>query len=343
MRGERRAAPGGAHGRARVGSVARQVLRNQDIALLPVLRALLSERSVTRAGERVGLSQPATSAALARLRRRFGDELLVRVGREYQLTPFASSLVERLEKATDALDRLFGDDFDPDTTTRAFSLVVSDYTVAMMSEDVNAGLVAESVGSLTIDLRHLTSADAFDTDVLLRQNDGVVLPLEAVRGYPGLPLIHDRWICIVDESNPAVADRVTREHLESLPMVTTHGRYDSLRYPPLREMRRLGIEPLVEVVTDSFLTVPFLVAGSRRIAFLQERLARRLAPVAPIRVLPSPIDIGELTLQLWWHPTLTEDPAHRWFRDLMSAGAQRLGQRRPSEASVHGSPPGRLT
>jgi hypothetical protein len=67
-------------------------------------------------------------------------------------------------------------------------------------------------------------------------------------------------------------------------------------------MRRLGLEPQVKVVTDSFLVVPFLVAGSRRIAFLQERLARRLAPVTPIRVLPSPIDIGGVALRLWWAP-----------------------------------------
>ncbi len=330
---EREPPLGGAPVRPRGGSVARQVLRNQDITLLPVLRALLTERSVTRAGEVVGLSQPATSAALARLRRRFGDELLVRVGREYELTPFAATLVERLEKATEALDRLFGDEFDPGTTTRAFSLVASDYAVAVMAEEVNAVLADESGGRPSIDVRHLTPADSFDIDALLRQNDAVILPREVVRGYPGAPLVEDRWVCIVDESNDAVGDRVTPEHLASLPLVTSYSRRDPLHYVPLREMRRLGIEPDVEVVTDNFLTVPFLVAGSRRIAFLQERLARRLAPVVPIRVLPSPIDLGGVALRLWWHPTLTDDPAHRWFRHVVTLGAKRILRREASQAA----------
>jgi hypothetical protein len=102
-----------------------RILRNQDVATLPVLRALLVERNVTRAGESLGLSQPATSAVLARLRRRFGDQLLIRVGRDYELTPLAASLLSRIESATEALERVFGDDFDPATTNRQFSLALS--------------------------------------------------------------------------------------------------------------------------------------------------------------------------------------------------------------------------
>jgi DNA-binding transcriptional LysR family regulator len=77
-------------------------------------------------------------------------------------------------------------------------------------------------------------------------------------------------------------------------------------------------------VTDSFLSVPFLLAGSNRVAFLQERLARRLAPVAPVRILPSPVDIGPLNLSLRWHPTMSDDPGHRWFRDALGRAAERV-------------------
>lgn len=123
-----------------------RILRNQDVATLPVLRALLVERNVTRAGESVGLSQPATSAVLARLRRRFGDQLLIRVGRDYELTPLAAGLLSRIESATEALERVFGDDFDPATTNRQFSLALSDYTVAILFEELNRILAEEAPG-----------------------------------------------------------------------------------------------------------------------------------------------------------------------------------------------------
>jgi hypothetical protein len=89
----------------------------------------------------------------------------------------------------------------------------------------------ESPGSPSIDIRHLTAADAFDVDALLRHNDGVILPREIVRGYPGVDLIDDRWVCIVDQANDAVADHVTVEHLESLPLVSTYSRRDPCTTP----------------------------------------------------------------------------------------------------------------
>jgi DNA-binding transcriptional LysR family regulator len=296
--------------------------------MLPVLRALLVERSVTRAGEAVGLSQPATSAALARLRRRFGDELLVRVGREYELTPLAAGLLSRLEAATEALERLFGDEFDPATTSRVFTLTLSDYTVAIMGEEVNRILADEAPGA-SIDLRYLSTETGFDVDALIRQNDGVILPREAVQGYPGALLLHDRWVCIVAESNDAVGDELTLEDLATLPFVTQYTRVDPAHYAPLRQVRALGIEPHVDVVIDSFLSVPFLVAASNRVAFLHERLARLLAPVVPVRIVPSPIDLGPVTLAVRWHPSLTEDPAHRWFRGVLVRAAERVMQRGP--------------
>src|SRR5690349_1465811 len=96
---------------------------------LPVLRALLRERNVTRAAATVGLTQSAASQALARLRRRFGDELLVRVGRSYELTPLAQGLLERADEAFTALERVFQDPFDPATSTREFALALSDYSL----------------------------------------------------------------------------------------------------------------------------------------------------------------------------------------------------------------------
>lgn len=78
----------------------------------------------------------------------------------------------------------------------------------------------------------------------------------------------------------------------------------------------LGIEPRVEVSVDSFQLLPFLVAGTRRIALVQERLAKRLAPIADVRVVEAPYETVPLREGLWWHPVHTHDGAHIWLRDL---------------------------
>ncbi|MGW0193931.1 LysR family transcriptional regulator [Nonomuraea sp. NPDC003201] len=293
------------------------------MATLPVLRALLVERNVTRAGETLGLSQPATSAVLARLRRRFGDELLVRVGRDYELTPLAAGLLSRIEAATEALERVFGQEFDPATTTRQFTLAISDYTVAVLFEELNRILAEEAPGA-GLDLRPLTTISHFDADALIRNTDGVVLPHELVQGYPGQILLRDQWVCVVADTNTSVGSELTVSELAALPWVSQYTHSGPADFPALRHLRSHGMEPHVEVVTDSFLSVPFLVAGSNRIAFLQERLAKRLAPVAPIRILRSPVDVGPLNLSLRWHPTVTDEPGHRWFRGVLMRAAERV-------------------
>ena len=106
-------------------------LAGLDMNLVVALRALLAERNVTRAGERIGLSQPAMSAALGRLRRHFGDELLARKGSGYQLTALGVVLLDRTEVACEMLEQVFGSQlrFDPAREEREFVILTSDYAV----------------------------------------------------------------------------------------------------------------------------------------------------------------------------------------------------------------------
>ena len=109
-------------------------LTNLDLNLLVALDALLEQRSVSKAAEQIGLSQPAVSAQLARLRRHFGDDLLARFGNQYRLTPLAVQLRSRVRTAVTGVERVFAaqPDFNPASTSREFSLVVSDYGVAVL-------------------------------------------------------------------------------------------------------------------------------------------------------------------------------------------------------------------
>src|SRR3712207_5271392 len=121
-------------------------LARLDLNLLVSLDALLQERSVTRAAAQMGLSQPALSASLARLRRHFGDELLTRVGNESRLTPLAVQLRDLVRIALSGVERVFAaqTEFDPASSTREFSVLVSDYVVAVLGDTIAALLAEEA-------------------------------------------------------------------------------------------------------------------------------------------------------------------------------------------------------
>ena len=124
-------------------------LANLDLNLLVALRELLRERSVTRAAERLGMTQPAASASLSRLRRHFGDELLIRDRGEYTLTALGAQLAEQVDAVCAAAERLFAAsaDFDPASSEREFTLVMADYTIVVMGGPVTGHRPGRAPGS----------------------------------------------------------------------------------------------------------------------------------------------------------------------------------------------------
>jgi DNA-binding transcriptional LysR family regulator len=294
-------------------------IRSQDLVSVPVLRALLQERSVTRAADVVGLSQPAVSHALARLRRRLGDDLLVRVGREFQLTPLGQSLLDRAENVYDALERLFEQDFDPATSTRRFTLVQSDYSMVLLAQPLTRILRSDAPG-VRLSFQQLTSSVG-DFQETLRQSDGIIVPPGHIRGHPNARLLTDRWVCVVSRDNPHVGDVLTVDDLARLPWVASYDQTLISASAPLRHMRAQGVEPRVEVSVEGFLAVPSLIQGTDRVAFVHEKLARLFTHLADIRVLPSPLPNEEHLAVLYWDAIATNDPGHRWFRDVLSRAA----------------------
>jgi DNA-binding transcriptional LysR family regulator len=293
-------------------------LANLDLNLLLSLDALLQERNVTRAAARLGLSQPAVSAALVRLRRHFGDELLIRVGNHYELTPLAGYLVERAGVALSSVERVFdaGPEFDPATSTREFQLVMSDYAVSVLGRAISAA-IEQTAPNVRLRLQQPTVDSVDQAAETLRTMDGMVLPHGFITDLPHLDLYTDAWVCIVSAGNDAIGDALTMADLAELPWVLTYSRPTAYT-PAARQLGLLGIEPRTPIVVDSFVCVPSLIGGTNRIALLQARLAARLAPILDIRVLPCPFDAVPLVEALWWHPMYGHDPAHRWLRGLLS-------------------------
>lgn len=300
-------------------------LRNLDLNLLRTLDALIQERHVTRAADRLGLSQPAVSAALSRLRRHFGDDLLVRSGNRLELTPLAEQLAGNSEAALAGVRRVFDATplFDPATSCREFTLVTSDYATAILGEPLTAIVDAQAPGvRLRFQAQTVSSVDhPMET---LRAVDGMVLPHGFLTDTPFLDLYEDQWVCIVSIDNDSVGETLTRGDLQRLPWVDVFHRPTAFT-PALRQLQVLGVEPRVDVVVEQFLALPFLVGGTNRIAVIQGELARRMAPSTRLRILACPWDVVPLKEAFWYHPSHRGDPAHVWLRQVLRQAAETVG------------------
>lgn len=288
-------------------------LESLDLNLVVALRALLEERNVTRAGQRIGLSQPATSAALSRLRRHFGDELLDRAGGGYELTALGRVLLDRTTTAYDMLDRVFTSraDFDPATERHTFTLLGSDYAIAVFGAELSRAVHREAP-QVHLNFRQPPPDVVDRTGALLSGIDGLLMPHGIISDFPSTELYADRWVFLVAEDNPEIGDRLELDDLARLPWVTYQRTYDA---PAVRQLGVLGVEPHVEVSVDGFQSIPHLLAGTRRVALVQQRLADLVRSVAAVRIVDGPHEAVPLQESLWWHPVHTHDAAHRWLRD----------------------------
>lgn len=284
-----------------------------DLNLVLALRALLEERNVTRAGQRVGLSQPAMSAALGRLRRHFGDELLSRVGGQYELTALGRALLDRTATACDMLERVFTSQahFDPAREEHEFTLLSSDYAVTVFGAELSRVVHAEAPG-VRLHFWRIPPDLAGNTAALLTTVDGLFMPHGVIDGLPAVDLFTDRWVFLVAADNAEVGDELTMADLASLPWAVYQRAFDAVA---ARQLAMLGVAPRVEVTVDSFQSLPFLVAGTRRVALIQESLASLLQGVAAVRVMRPPYDVLPLQEAMWWHPVHTHDAAHAWLRE----------------------------
>ncbi|MFD4600707.1 LysR family transcriptional regulator [Streptomyces sp. NPDC058464] len=293
-------------------------LAAMDLNLLVALEALLEEKNVTHAGMRLTLSQSAMSGQLARLRRHFGDELLVRVGRQYELTPLADRLLPvvraSLLKAEEALSLTRR--FEPAHSQQRFSVVMSDYMMTVMVEPL-LRIIAEEAPGLRIDFHPLVSGEP-ESENHLRCHDLLVAPL----GYrlPGVSevVVHDRFVCLVDPDNPRLVDgRLTLRDLAEMPHAASA--FGKSLTPADRQLETLGIEPKIQVSAPGFGVLPFLVSGTGLVALVPERLADRYTAVTRCAAVEPPFPDVRLVEAMYWHHNRHTDPAHRWLRETVRA------------------------
>lgn len=308
-------------------------LANLDLNLLVALRELTRERSVTRAAQRLGVTQPAASAALSRLRRHFGDELLIREHGEYVLTSLGEQLAEQVEVVCTAAERLFAasSDFDPATSEREFTLVMADYTIAVMGEALSHA-VQRAAPRTRLHIRLVRESLAAEYTDGIRFVDGMVAPPSNGFALPdtrSAELFVDRWVCVMDADNPVLdgGSALRVRDLAGLPWVAPYYRSGTrgvASVPVMRQLALLDLQPRIAVRVESYLAVPYFVAGTDRVALMQERLATRLATTMNLRVLECPGEAEPIVEALWWHRQYEDDTAHAWLRRVIMETARRL-------------------
>jgi len=292
-----------------------------DLNLLVVLDVLLAERNVTKAANRLGLSQPAVSNALARLRGALGDPLLVRTRAGMAPTPRALALVGSLRDALDLMGNTLTDaeSFDPENARRTFVLAATDYVQFVLLGKLVARIRRVAPGVV---LEVLPVVQTFPWPQLEAGSIDLVLGGASVRDTPrGLHrrrLFRDRVVCILREGHPYATGTLTLErylelaHIEALPL-GSHGLADEVlaQLGPGRQ-RKLA------VTVPHFLVAPFIVVQSDCCFTLAERIAVPMAEKLPLRVRPLPFEMPSVSIGAYWHDRVHGDAAHRWLRRLVA-------------------------
>jgi len=301
-------------------------LRGVDLNLLVVLDALLREKSVSRAGEVVGLSQSATSAALSRLRDLFHDPLLVRVGRQLALTQNAQNLIEPLKDALSKVQQTLMQQggFDPRQDARTFTISASDYAVLVLLGPLVKRLEAEAP-HITL---HLIPR-SHDPERMLHEDlaDVVIEPSELLpdSDFPSEPLLSDRWLCAADSQSKVFAKpgKISMEAFLNSPHLAYGIGPDRQLNLADQHLAREGVSRRIAVTVESFVLVPFLLRQTNLITLVLERAISELGVSGVIGVEP-PVALPDIHERMFWHPRHTSNLAHCWLRGCLRETAAKI-------------------
>lgn len=295
-------------------------IRAVDLNLLKAFDALAAERAVTRAASRIGLSQPAMSHALSRLRDLFSDELFVRTpsgmeptARAREIAPLVSSAIEQIEAALN-----LGAGFDPATSTATFTAGMGEYAeVALVGRLAEA--FSRAAPHATLRLRSMHGADAAEQ----LDRGAIDVAVAHLRNMPptiGTTLLfRDPFVVVVRKGHPIAASPLTveayaaQDHVLVSPRGQSTGALDRL-------LVDYGQRRRVALLVATYLAVPAALARSNLIATVPSRVATLIAAHAEIEVLPLPMDHAA-TVSMAWHRRSASEPAQAWFRGLLERAA----------------------
>ena len=296
-----------------------------DLNLMPVFLALMEERNVTRAAERLGITQPALSNALNRLRDTLRDPLFIRERYGMRPTQLAEEMAPVIRTALAQFDELIlgQQEFDPEKASRLFTVAPNSYVEFVLMPEVVARLRERADG---IKLRLIP----FGSD--LSETGAISGTTEMVLGRITDPpdnmvvqhLMDDGLACVVRADHPEIGDSISKEDYERLKhvIVLPPGR---LRAGLFQALEQRGLRREVAVSVTHFLAVPEMIAATDYCTTLPRQICRRLARDTRLKILPAPADLGTFPVEIAWHVRYRHDPAHRWLRSLISEVATEIG------------------
>ncbi|MDO6686785.1 MULTISPECIES: LysR family transcriptional regulator [unclassified Agarivorans] len=284
-----------------------------NLNLLSALYYLLQEQSVTRAAEKMHLSQSAMSKHLAKLREVFGDPLLVRVQGQLQATPKGLELKAQVAPLLDSVENLLHQQvFEPSLCQRTFTIATSDYVSEHLPPKV-LGLIYEQAPQLNIELcnwDHTTNRLLHSGEVDL----GMTLPPKDSTELHATTLGTDRLVCLMHQQHPYLA-------------LNTPSVADYCRYPHAiittgadknshidRYLQQQGFQRQIQFRASSYPATVQILSETRFILTLPAKIAQQLVKQRPLAIVDLPFTVENFEYSLIWHHRNHHDPAHSWFR-----------------------------
>jgi DNA-binding transcriptional LysR family regulator len=296
-----------------------------DLNLLVAFDALMEHRNVTRAARAIGLSQPAMSNALGRLRDLFADQLLVRAGTGMSPTPRALEAHGAVRDALAAIGGVLGkvERFDPSRDTRRFRVALAEDAAFYLLPTL-AARIAATPG---IDLDVLSTAHVAGVELVL---DGTaeasvgLVPKAPPKELRFQTVFRERLVAVARQGHPAFrGGKVSLKDFLTYPHVAVRPSADALSRVDMA-LAKIGKRRRVALLAPHFMVAPYLIPGTDMIACLAERLARKLAPEIGLVIAEPPMAIPAHGACLAWHRRFDQDRGHMWLRDTIVAEAKAL-------------------
>lgn len=298
-------------------------LRNLDLNLLAPLHALLEERHVTRAAKRSFLSQPAMSRALERLREMLGDPLLVRSGRNYERTVRGERVLRELETLIPRLKAMVGGvEFDAARSQERFRVALTDHASTILLPSLVARLRRAAV-HMKLEVS-AWQTQAYE-DVAAGRLDAALSAEEAPPALESEVIFNLDFVCLVGSALRVRKHRFTLKQYLQFP----HALVESLAGQQTlvdRPLAQLGAKRRVVLSLPFFVPAIYAIAQTDLVLTVPRGLAKITAGMAGVRVVEPPCEIKAFPYFMAWHPRLSTEPAHRWFREQLRMAARTIEQ-----------------
>lgn len=298
-------------------------LRSVDLNLLTVFDAILTEQNITRAAASLGMSQPAMSNALARLRDLLKDPLFTRTGRGVLPTERAKQLAGPVREALALIHHTLSEQwlFDYATAERGFHIAMSDYGEAVILPRL-MDYVEKVAPGIRIHASHVVER-TLPRSLSSGEVDLAIGNLDFLETFPNQKLLEESFITLVRPDHPQIRESLTLKLLTSVPhVVVSHPRRrGSLMDEALAEK---GLKRRVALRVASFLSVPLIVASSNLIGNLPLRVAQSYATLMGLRLMPPPLTLGNVEIHQFWHQRTEKDAGNQWLRRTIAEICQRI-------------------